>query len=119
MRNSTKGALYSGLIFPGLGQIVLKRYQRGSIIMIAVLVSMFIFIDKAVGEALAIVNNTQLTGGAISMDSISDAASQVSATSSDLVMNVTLVLVMICWILGSIDAYLIGRKMDAQQTSTN
>ena len=29
MNNSIKGAIFSGLVFPGLGQVILKYYKRG------------------------------------------------------------------------------------------
>ena len=37
MKNSMKGALLSGLVFPGLGQIALKRYRRGFALMLTVM----------------------------------------------------------------------------------
>ena len=39
MKNSLKGALLSGLVFPGLGQVVLKHYKRGFALMLTVSVS--------------------------------------------------------------------------------
>lgn len=37
MNNSLKGALLSGVVFPGLGQIILKHYKRGIALMFWVL----------------------------------------------------------------------------------
>ena len=34
MNNALKGAFLSGLIFPGLGQVVQKHYKRGVLIML-------------------------------------------------------------------------------------
>ena len=63
MNNSLKGAFLSGLIFPGLGQVVLKHYKRGAVIMLTVLVSLSVVAVKAVQHALAILEKIELEGG--------------------------------------------------------
>ncbi|KKL72433.1 hypothetical protein LCGC14_2084980, partial [marine sediment metagenome] len=116
------GAFLSGLIFPGLGQVVLKHYKRGAAIILTVLVSLFIVVVKAVQHALAILEKIESEGGAISMSTISDAATQASTISGSLTFNLALLLVILCWIIGVVDAYRIGKKKDiedrlASQTS--
>jgi len=118
MNNSLKGAFLSGLIFPGLGQVALKHYKRGAVIIIAVLVSLSIVVVKAVQHALAILEKIQPEGGAISISTISDAATQASTTSGSLTFNLALLLVILFWIIGAIDAYRIGKKNDIEEGST-
>lgn len=118
MNNSLKGAFLSGLVFPGLGQVVLKHYKRGAVIILTVLVSLSIVVVKAVQHALAILEKIQSEGGAISMSTISDAATQASTTSGSLTFNLALLLVILCWIIGVVDAYRIGKKKDIEEGST-
>jgi uncharacterized membrane protein len=118
MNNSLKGAFLSGLIFPGLGQVALEHYKRGAVIIIAVLVSLSIVVVKAVQHALAILEKIQPEGGTISISTISDAATQASITSGDLTLNLALLLVILLWIIGAIDAYRIGKKNDIEEGST-
>jgi hypothetical protein len=118
MNNSLKGVFLSGLIFPGLGQVVLKHYKRGAVIMLTVLVSLSIVVVKAVQHALAILEKIESEGGAISMSTISDAATQASTTSGSLTFNLALLLVILCWIIGVVDAYRIGKKKDIEEGST-
>ena len=117
MKNSLKGAFWSGLIFPGLGQIILKHYKRGAVIMLTVLVGMSVFIVKSVQHALDILEKIQSQGGAISMSTISNAATQASATSGNLTFNIVLLLVILCWIIGVVDAYRIGKIKDIEEGS--
>ncbi|MCH6583699.1 MAG: hypothetical protein IH808_11950 [Proteobacteria bacterium] len=119
MNNSLKAAFLSGLIFPGLGQIVLKRYKRGAVIMLTVLVSLSVVVAKAVQHALAILEKIESEGGAISISTISNAATQASATSGSLTFNLVLLLVTLCWIIGVVDAYRIGKKKDIEEGSTS
>ena len=118
MNNSLKGAFLSGLIFPGLGQVVLKHYKRGAVIMLTVLISLSIVVVKAVQHALAILEKIESEGGAISMSTISDAATQASTTSGSLTFNLAVLLMILCWIIGVVDAYRIGKKKDIEEGST-
>jgi hypothetical protein len=117
MNNSLKGALLSGLIFPGIGQIALKHYKRGAIIIIAVSISLSIAVMKAVQLALDILEKIQSEGGAISMSTISDAVTRVSTTSGSLTFNLALLAVILCWIIGVVDSYRIGKKKDIEENS--
>ncbi len=118
MNNSLKGAFLSGLVFPGLGQLALKHYKRGAVIIIAVLISLSIVVAEAVQKALAILGEVQIEGGEISISSISEAASKASTTSGSLVFNLALSLVILLWIIGAVDAYRIGKKKDIEKGST-
>ncbi|MFC1829114.1 hypothetical protein ACFL0O_05835 [Thermodesulfobacteriota bacterium] len=115
MNNSLKGALLSGLIFPGLGQVVLKHYKRGAVMMLTVSVSLAVVVVRAVQHALAILEKIELEGGVVSMSAISNAATQASTNSGSLSFNLLFLLIIVCWITGVVDAYRIGRKQDIEQ----
>mgnify|MGYP004231119247 CR=1 FL=1 len=114
MNNSLKGVVLSGLVFPGLGHIILKHYKRGAVLMLAVSASLLVILMKAVQGAFAILEKIELEGGAIDMSAISNAVTQAS-TSENLMFNLALLLIMFCWIIGTVDAYRIGRKKDIEQ----
>lgn len=112
MKSSFKGALLSGLVFPGLGQVVLKHYTRGIALMLTVLISLFVIVVKAVQHAFTILEAIESQSGAIDMSTISSAAMQVTTSSDSLVFNLLLLLIIFCWIIGVVDAYRSGRKID-------
>jgi hypothetical protein len=118
MNNSLKGAFLSGLVFPGLGQLVLKHYKRGAVIIIAVLISLSIVVVETVQHALAMLEEIQIEGGAISISSISEAATRASTTSGSLAFNLAFLLVILLWIIGAVDAYRIGKRKDIEEGST-
>ena len=119
MNNALKGALLSGLILPGLGQVVLKHYKRGAVIMLTVLVSMSVIVIEAVQKAFTILEKIESEGGAIDMNMISNAATQISTTSDSLIFSFALLLIIFCWIIGVVDAFRIGKKKDIEQQSTS
>jgi hypothetical protein len=114
MKNSLKGALLSGLVFPGLGQVVLKKYKRGLALMLLVFACLMAVSTKAVLQALAIVEKIQLEGGVIDIKIITDAAARASSLSDNLIYNLGLLLIVACWIFGIVDAYRIGKEKDLE-----
>ena len=115
MNNSLKGVLLSGLVFPGLGQIILKHYQRGIALMVAVLVSLLIIIVKVLQQAFIILEKIDLESGPVDINTISNAGNQASNTSDNFIFNFVTALITICWILGVVDAYRIGKKKDKEE----
>ena len=115
MNNSLKGAFWSGLIFPGLGQVVLKHYKRGAVIMLAVLAGLSVIVVQAVQKAFIILEKIKSEGGTIDMNTILDAASQASTNSESLIFGFAVSLITFCWIIGLVDAYRIGKKKDIEE----
>ncbi len=112
MRNALKAAFLSGLVFPGLGQLVLRHHKRGIALMLVVFACLMAIVVKGVQQSLAILEKIASEGGVIDMKTVSSAASQASTTSSSLIFNLGLLLIIICWIIGVVDAYRIGKKKD-------
>ena len=117
MNNSLKGALLSGVVFPGLGQIILKHYKRGIALMLTVLASLLVIVVKAVQQALTILEKINSEGGTINMSTISNIATQASTTFDSLIFNFVLLLMIFCWVIGVVDAYRIGKKKDLEEQS--
>ena len=116
MTNAIKGALISGLVFPGLGQIVLRHYKRGAVIIGTVLLLLVAVIVKAVQHALAILEKIEGAGGVIDINTIVDTAGQATTNSSSTTVGILTVLLVVCWIAGVIDAYGIGRNKDIKES---
>ena len=114
MNNSLKGALLSGVVFPGLGQVRLKHYKRGIVLMFTVFASMVVMVLKAVQQAFTILEKIMLEGGVIDIKTITDAATQAISTSDNVMYNLALLLIVVCWIFGIVDAYRIGKKKDLE-----
>ena len=115
MKNAVKGALLSGLVFPGLGQLVLRQYRRGVVIMLAVLISLAVIVVDILQQALDILEKIELQGDAIDINAISNAAAQESARSGGAIISFLMAFVVVCWIAGTVDAYRVGRRKDLLQ----
>ncbi len=114
MKKSLKGALISGLVFPGLGQVILKGYKRGALLILMISVAMLIFILKAVEQAFIILENVESAGGALDMNALLNAAAEASTSPANSAMNYALSFIFLCWLYSIIDAFLLGRRRDRE-----
>jgi len=114
VKRSTKAALLSGLIFPGVGHMVLKQYLRGSVLMLAALTALIVIVTKAVEQALAIVD--KINSGEISLESvtITELASQSTGAAEGSILNIAVLVIVACWLIGIIDSYRLGIKQEKQ-----
>lgn len=112
MKNAMKGIFLSGLVLPGLGQIVLKSYKRGIALILGVFAAVFVIVVKIVQQALTILEKVESQGGPVDMESVSNAANQAATTADSLIFKLAILLIVICWIAGMVDAYYTGKKKD-------
>lgn len=115
MTNAVKGALLSALVLPGVGQIALKRYQHGVVLMVAVLAGLAVMVRDAARQAARMFEAIESGGGAIDRDAIARAAAQSTAPPDSLVINLLLFAIAIIWMYAVVDAYRIGKQQDLAQ----
>lgn len=112
MTNAVKGVVLSALVFPGAGQIALKRYQRGVMFMLATVAGLVVIVANAAREAGRILNTIEAGGGVIDEDAMSRAIAEATAWSGNLSFNLLLFAITLCWIYAAVDAYRIGKQQD-------
>jgi hypothetical protein len=108
MKRSSKAALLSGLIFPGIGHIVLKQYLRGSVLILFSLVALSVIVTRIYQQALTIVD--RINSGDIPVDAgaIADMVSNSTSAADNLIENIALLVLVACWLIGIIDSYRLG-----------
>jgi hypothetical protein len=112
MNNSLKGALLSGLVFPGLGQVALRHYRRGIAFILTASIILLVIVVKAVQQAFTILEKIEAEGGVLSMNTIMNAATQASIPSESLTSKLLLSLLIFIWIIAVVDGYRVGKKKD-------
>ena len=110
MTTSIKAALWSGLVFPGAGHLFLKSYGRGIGLIVVSAISLSIIVSHAAEQALAVVAKIQADGGNIDPSRILEMASQGSALADTQSFNIAMIVFMVCWIVGVVDAYRLGKR---------
>jgi hypothetical protein len=114
MKSSSKAALLSALIFPGLGHIALKQYVRGSVLVATALAALSLIFTSTFQRALVVVDRINSGAMPIDSDSIADMVSNSASDGSGLMENAALTILVICWLIGIIDSYRIGVLQERQ-----
>lgn len=109
MKTATKAALLSGLLFPGIGQMYLKRYWRGLLFMIPVLLGLVLIVLMATSGALESMRAIQAQGGTVDMNSLT-ALAQSHTKETAGYFRAILWFIIFCWLFAIVDAYRIGSK---------
>jgi hypothetical protein len=112
VKKSTKAALLSGLVFPGVGHLALKEYLRASILLLAALGAVYVLTTAALDQAMSVVD--RINSGEVALDSqaISEAITASSAKTDNRAANASLLILGACWIFGIVDSWRLGRAED-------
>lgn len=112
MKKSSKAALLSGLVFPGIGHITLKQYLRGAILMLGTLIALSVIVNSAYQRALAIVD--RINSGDVPVDTaaLSEMVANSASGAGDLAENIAVIVLGACWLFGIVDSYRIGIAQD-------
>jgi hypothetical protein len=108
MKTALKAALLSALVFPGVGQMYLKRYVRGLIPMVLTLTGMGMLIAQATIGALQELEKIQIQSGLVDLNAVASRAAASSA-SGDWYSPLIMPLIVACWLFSVIDAYMLGK----------
>lgn len=106
MKNSIRGALWSALIFPGSGQIVLNHRKRGLTFALISITGVVTAIITVVRGTWAGLEQQALLGADISLS----AMGIVAVDSLSAAKNFVLPPMFLCWLLSVIDAWRLGRE---------
>ncbi len=108
MTRSTKAALLSGLVFPGIGHIVLKQYLRGSALMISALIASSVIVTVVIQRALTIVDRINSGDIPVETGAIAEMVSNSTYGADSLIENISVIVLGACWLIGIIDSYRLG-----------
>jgi hypothetical protein len=108
MKTAIKAALLSALVFPGVGQMYLKRYVRGLIPMVLTLAGLGVWIAQATVGALQELEKIQTQGGLADLNAVANRA-VASSASGDWYSPLIMPMIVVCWLFSVIDAYMLGK----------
>ena len=119
MNSALKGTCLSGLVYPGLGQIVQKHYWRGIALIGIVTASLFTMSLTASRHVEEMLANIESSHGEYDVTAMLQGAAEFSVGPDNGVMKVSSVLIFCCWAIGIGDAYLSGKRIDSRNRAHN
>ena len=119
MKKTTKAVLLSALVFPGMGHLSLKKYLAAIVLAGASFASIYYTMTKSVENALQIVEKMQIDYNQPDVAAIIDSVSQQPAGSDAYLLDIATAVFVICWLIGIIDSYRIGRAQDKKDAASH
>ena len=125
MNLATKAALFDALIFPGWGQIYLKKYKKGILIIIAMSSGVISILWSVAQATINILKITPIKKGTVTFFAVVQLAIDAVKALNLFYLYLILFFMILLWILSIIDAYTSGKKemvkssMSADQQSTS
>lgn len=121
MKASTKGAILSGFGFPGVGQIMLGRKGIG-IGFIVVTSAAIVALVYSVAQRIPLLLDKlipEMERGTLTLAMIFQETHRMTTAAGTLVENVSLWVIVLCWVLSPGHAYITGRKMEEDSGGEN
>ena len=115
MKKSTKAALLSGLVFPGLGHLVSRTYYRAAALIASSLIAIYVFTSITVRQAMTVVDRVLSGELDIENSSISELALASLDPADSTAANQALLVFGVLWIIAIVDAWRQGAAMDRSQ----
>ena len=117
MKMSVKAALFSGLVFPGAGHLILKRYARAFVLCALTLLALCFIVNDVMLKASAIAD--KILSGAVSADATAIIALVADSGVESNMVDIAGYVILACWIAGILDSYRIGRMKDKAEDTNN
>jgi len=112
MSNVIKGVLFSALIFPGAGQIILSRYRRGAVFFVLAFISGILCVTAVVRQAVVMLQDIVAAGEVATIPRVMGIVAEASTTASSVFLKISFFIMFCCWLASVIDAWRIGKELD-------
>ena len=116
MNLAVKGALFNALLFPGWGQIYLKKYTKGVLIILGILAGASSMMWSILQETINILKIEPLRKGISTFGALVQLAIDALQRLNLFYVSLILIFMLLLWIFSIIDAYLLGKKKMAETT---
>jgi hypothetical protein len=114
VKTSTKTALLSALVYPGFGQLYCHAYRRAVVFILIFSAGVYFYIEEVVSKYQPIIDKVKSGEVALNSHALAYEMSKNPITLDPQLVSVLTYLLLICWVMGIVDAYRIGIKKDAR-----
>ncbi len=118
MKASSRAMLLSGLVYPGLGQMLLRRRFSGLLFLLGTTAAFVVLIYCLVQRAVHVMDEamSKLVNNSLDLQALKELIERISAGSWR-VENICLIVILVCWLAAIAHAYFVGNKIDSQPRS--
>ena len=112
MSKSLKAVLFSAFVFPGSGHLYLRKPVQGSLLVVVSIACITILLSIALEKAQQI--SDKILSGEIPLDvtRITEEITSRASTGGTQWADISTYLLLVCWLVGMVDSYRLGRLQD-------
>jgi TM2 domain-containing membrane protein YozV len=110
MNIASKAALFNALLFPGWGQIYLKKYKKGILIIIATIAGISSILWSVVQTTINILKIAPFKKGTVTFSAVIQLTINAIKALNLFYLYLILFFMILLWIISIIDAYISGKK---------
>jgi TM2 domain-containing membrane protein YozV len=110
MNIATKAVLYNALLFPGWGQLYLKKYKTGILIIFAIIAGVLSILWSIIQTTIAILKIAPLKKGTVTFFAVVKLSIDAIKALNLFYLYLILFFMILLWIFSIIDAYASGKK---------
>ena len=108
MKQSTKAALLSALVFPGAGHLFLKRYISAILLIGISCAALYTLISQTLEQSLQLAEKIQGADGQLDVAALSEFLNKQASATESQSLEIASIAFILCWLIGIIDAYRIA-----------
>ena len=119
MSNALKAVLFSAFVFPGSGHLYLRKTVQGGLLVIVSIACVTILLSIAMEKAQQI--SDKILSGEIPLDvaRITEEITSHVATGGTQWADIATYLLLVCWLIGIVDSFRVGRLKDKADNSVD
>jgi len=117
MKKTMKAALLSGLVYPGIGQLIYQAYWRAFTLFAIFSAAVYYYVEEVVSKYQPLVDKVKSGEVALNSQALAAEISQNPIIIDQQLVSTLTYILITCWLVGIIDAYRLGIKKDAKASS--
>lgn len=115
MKESTKGVLLSGLVYPGLGQLIIGHITSGVLFVLLTTAGFCVFIYRIIQRVVGAIDQILplLVNNELDLNTLKEMLGRESSGGWE-AETFSIIGIAVCWLAAIVHAYFAGKKIDSQ-----
>jgi len=113
MNKATKAVLFNALVFPGWGQIYLKQYKKGVLIISAIMAGTLSILWSVIQTTKNFLKITPFKKGTVTFGAVIQLAIDSIKSLNRFHLSLILFFMLLLWIFSLLDSYQSGKKLQS------
>ena len=118
MNLAVKAAIFSAILFPGWGQIYLKKYKRGIAIILPMLAGIIYICWSLIQVTISTIKAAPPKKGSVDISTVLKLTDDSLKTLDSTTLSLIMLIIIGLWIYSIVDAYLLGKKQMTPVTTS-